>query len=343
MARANHSSKFRQYHPTEEAYSVPIAVVAAHETTWHGCGTDCGPFSLVRWNLLLARRPLGKYGYGDPVEHQESAPGSQVTSTVKLSYEYERVTVSSIIEEHLNTSEVATRLQSDQTISAPELAQLKLSEGLEERLSNSFRTSRSFQSTEARRVRQEHTVGITINGGSEPSVLAVPYERWAMSVRLNHIDYLSVEYRPRYGKWRYERCKEPGLLDGTQSHMNWRGSGIALGEFQYWVPAGKAQATNIAREKHRKSHINPAHVDFLPGDPEDRKFYDLKAFRGVPSLYKISNAAFPLKHDQRKAAWTDAELLDLPDQEEGSESLWYWDFQRLRKAARTGPRYNRKR
>lgn len=326
MAKARRY-KPSKYHPSQETFSAPLAVPLTHESRWSGCGSERGPFSIVRFNFILEHRPLRAIGYGDVAQHIEGSAGSQVSSRRLIRYEYERVTTHSILEEHLDSSEVVSKIQDDVSLEAPGLATFKLGASLEGHLSSAFRDAQSFQTVEARRLTFEQEVNVKVAGGSEASVHAVPYRRWAMKVRLSHIDFLTVEYRPRFGRARIERCKDPQLRDAYSSHTNYRKSGLALGEYRYWRPMGGADTTVISRAKHQKFHINPLDVDFRPSDGDDRTFYDLKLFKGTPSLYKISNAAFPLKAEQRRDAWTDDDLLALLDVEP-TDVVWIWEFRR---------------
>lgn len=316
-----------KYRPNREPFSAPLAVPLTREARWSGCGTNYGPFSVVRFNFLLEHRPLEKFGYGNAAEHIEGSAGSQVTSRLLIRYEFERVTTSSILEEHLDSSEVVSRIQADIGLESPGLATFKLGSGLEEHLSSAFRETRTFEVTEARRSIREREVNVTVDGGSAPSVHAVAYRRWAMTVKLNHIDFLTIEYKKRAGGTRIQRLKDPQLPDSYSSHTNYRSSGLSLGEFRYWRPMGGAEATVIARSQHQDAHINPLHVGFHAHEDAKRRFYGLQEFRGTPSLYKISNAAFPLKHEQRRVAWTDEELLRLLDVEP-KDAVWIWEFRR---------------
>lgn len=332
MAKTRRSLKYR---PNREPFSAPLAVPLTHESCWTGCGSKTGPFSIVRFNFILQHRPLDKYGYGDAAEHLEGATGSEVTSRHLIRYEYERVTTSSILEEHLDNSEVVSRIQADVTLESPGLASFGLGSSLEEHLTSAFRETRTFEVSEARRTTREHEVSVKVDGGSSPSVHAVAYRRWSMAVRLNHIDFLTVEYKPRLGGSRVQRCKVPEILDSYSSHTNYRASGLALGEFRYWRPMGGAEATVVSRARHEAEHVNPLHVGFRAPEVNDRRFYDLNDFRRTPSLYQISNAAFPLKHEQRHVAWTDESLLRLLDVEP-KDAVWIWEFRRQLRRKRTG-------
>lgn len=316
-----------KYRPSREPFSAPLAVPLAHESRWSGSGSDLGPFSIVRFNFLLRHRPLEKFGYGEAAQHIEGSAGTEVSSRHLIRYEFERVTTSSILEEHLDSSDVASKIQADMGLEAAGLSAFNFGASVEEHFSSAFRETRTFQVVDGRRTIEEREVSVKATGGSSPAVHAVPYRRWAMQVRLNHIDFLTVEYRPRLGGLRVQRCKDPEVLDSHSSHTNYRACGVALGEFRYWRPEGGPETTVVSRDQHQEMHINPLHVGFRAADAADRKFYDLKGFRGTPSLYKISNAAFPLKAEQRRVAWTDDELLALLDVEP-RDAAWIWEFRR---------------
>lgn len=317
-----------RYEPAQETYSAPLAIPLTHESSWAGCGSSLGPFHVVRFNFILEKSPLRVTGYGDAVAHLESLKGAELTDRRLIRYEYERVSTSTIIEEHLTNSEITSSIQADAQVEATGLATFKYASQIESHLSHAYRENFQFEVRDGRKTTVEREISFRVTGGSPPGVLAVPFRRWAMKVRLNHIDFLTVTYVPRAGKWRMERLKEPVLLSSTSMQANYRPSGLSLGEFKYWVPLGDADTTLVDRDLQYERQINPLDVAFEATAAIDRQFYDLNKFRKkTPSLYKIANAAFPLKAKQRDTAWTDDELLKLLDIEP-KEAVWIWEYRR---------------
>src|SRR5690606_9307971 len=149
----------------------------------------------------------------------------------------------------------------------------------------------------------------------------------------HHVDYLVVSYRATHGGLRVRRVKSPALTNANAGHQNFTPYGLLLGRYRYWLPEGNASRNLVSVSEHRAGHINPQHVSFHPDATGDRRFYDLSPFKRTPSLYKISNAAFPLKDSQRRESWTEDDLLLLPDWEV-QDSSWAWEARRrLRRKA----------
>lgn len=319
----------RKYRPTREPFTAPLAVALSREAPWDGCGSDYGPYSIIRYNFLLSRKPTDELGYGDAIENLESPEGVHLEHRRLARYTYSRVTTSGILREYVQTSKLVDILKSQIGHSSPGLASFKLEGQLQSSLEAALKDSRSFQLSETREITREQEVTVSTDGSAKAAVYAVPYERWRMDVTLNHIDYLTVEYAKRAGGARVERVKSPPIThsEGRRQANNYLPSGVKLGKFFYWEPVGTADATAVAKDVYSRERINPLHVDFRASDQTKTKFYGLDAFRQTPSLYKISNAAFPLKAEQRQAAWTDEEILSLQDFEP-KDIAWIWHFHR---------------
>ncbi len=310
-----------------ETFSAPLAVSLTHESEWSTTASKLGPFGIYRLNLILKHRPLQAFGYGDAAEHVASSTGTELSTRQLIRFETEQIKTSSILQEHLESMDLTSTVNAGAEAKVAGLGSAKFAGVLAEHLSSAFRETRTIEFSKSNRVSMEREVSVSVTGGSGPSVHSVPYQRWAMSVRLSHIDYLEVEYRKINGGFRVRRCKEPALAGARASHSNFIPSGLPLGEFRRWRPIGGADTNLISVADYNNSHINPRHVELLPPRDRKAKFYGLQNFRNTPSLYKISNATFPLKASQRRTAWSDAELLALLDSEP-RETAWIWELRR---------------
>lgn len=324
-----------RYHPHPVAFSAPLAVRLSHEAGWECYAKELGPFQVNRFNFVLRHRPLSEYGFGDAVEHVTSTLGTEMSSTEKFLHEFEHVDSRSILREQLETSGFtsSSKLNFDPTLAG--VGGLALAASLEKSLAKSFKESRTVESSARSRKVTEREVNVKFLGGSEPSVHTVPYQRWELSVQLSHIDFLKVVYKPTHAGLRVRRFKDPELKEGRSSHSNLHISGLELGSFYYWVPVGGASTTLVGRAKYDDERINPVHIDFSPSLNGVPPIYDLKLFKATPTLYQISNAAFPLKARQRREAWTDEDLLMLLDEEPGN-TAWIWERRRILRKRRLG-------
>lgn len=316
-----------RYRPSRETFSAPIAVALTHESEWDAHGNHLGPFSIHRLNFSLEMYPLGVFGYGEAAEYVASPSGTTMTMRQLIRYEFERVDRVSILQEHLESSDLTSALHAKAQTGPVGLGSASFAASIEEHLTESFRENRTVESSNVMRSAQEREVSVEVPGGGGASVHAVPYERWAIAVRLSHIDYLEVVYRVTHAGLRIRRTKSPELIDERTTHTNYRPSGVPLGELRFWRPSGGANTNLIPLGEYNQNHINPRHVDVRsPKDPKT-KFYGLGDFRRTPSLYKISNAAFPLKATQHHTTWTTEDLLALRDLEPNA-TAWIWERRR---------------
>jgi len=288
-----------------------------------------GPFTVARFNFTIEHRPLGERGCGDVVQTIVSPVGAEMVYRQRLVFDYEEVETQSILQEHLQSSGLTARLGATLGAGLENIGNADLSSALESGFTESLRESRTVDTARTRRFTAEQEVAITLPGGGERAVLSVPYRKWAMSLRLHHTDYLKVTYQPSRGGLRVRRTKEPAITEDNSSHQNYTSSGLLLGEYRYWRAEGEAGKNLLSAEEHSALHINPLHVSFHPDESNDRKFYNLDLFASTPSLYKISNAAFPLKASQRIEEWTEESLLTLRDLEP-DETAWIWEIRRRR-------------
>lgn len=310
---------------------MPLSIPLTRPSAWSNSGEPDGPFHILRLNFLVKERQLLDTGYGEATASIVSPVNTQVEARQKVTFEYEQVDTTSLVEEHLLSSGLTTKLSADLRLGRDKFGTAGFSSALEEQLIESLHTTRTVSSARTRKVTREEEVTVTITGGNERAVHAAPYRLHEMTVRLSHVDYLTVSYASSHAGLRIHRVKTPELPDGEVLHRNWTPYGLLLGAYRFWVREGDAGRNLVSVSEHEASHINPAHVRFIPDESDDRRFYDLSPFRGTPSLYKISNAAFPLKDSQRREVWSEADVLALSEWE--VDSAWSWENLRRRRRA----------
>lgn len=317
-----------KYRPGKQPFSTPLSVPLTRPSAWRCDSPGDGPYDIMRLNFLLERRPLLETGYGDALGSIVGSPQSQIQTREKLTYSYTEVDSHSLVEEHLQTSGLTAKLGADARLGSEHFGSAGFSAALESNLTETFRTTRGFDSVRTRTFDREEEVTVTVEGGQERAVHAVPYRRYELSVRLHHVDYLRVSYEPTFAGLRVRRVKEPSLVSSRDGGVqNYRKSGLLLGRYLFWQQEGDAGRNLIPVSKHEKHHINPQHVEFVLDETNDREFYSLSPFRDTPSLYKISNAAFPLKESQRHENWTEEDLLGLQEWVV-RDSSWVWEARR---------------
>lgn len=328
------NGKRRKYISDIEVVSCPLAIRLTKESAWDKIGGDLGPFYIARLNFITRKSPTQEFGYGDSAGYFKAPTGANLTAGKKTSCEYVRVDEVSLFQEEITSSDITTSLKAELGDSILGLTGANIAAGIERHLATSFNESRTINSSETLRFAEERSVDIGIIGGNESAVCAVPYQRWKMSVCLSHVDWLQVEYCKEKAGLRVRRVKRPNLIESHSSHSNIEISGQIVGNYYYWVPIGEADTTIVTASEYQRDRINPRNVQFKPSESKKSQVYDLRRFRKTPSLYKIANAAFPLKYSQKEQAWTDERLLALLDSEP-VETAWIWRVRsRIRRTRR---------
>ncbi|MFG6402499.1 hypothetical protein [Microbacterium sp. P04] len=322
-----------RYRPIPKTVSAPLAIPLTRPSAWHNNGDADGPYDVVRLNFLVEQRPLLETGYGDATASIVSSANAQMQSREKVTFEYEEVDSTSLVQEHLQSSGLTAKMNADLRLGSESFGTAEFSSALEEHFTETFQSTRTIASARTKRYTREEEVTVTVPGGDERAVHAAPYRLHEMTVRLNHVDFLAVTYAPTRPGLRVRRVKRPELATDDRVHQNFTAYGQLLGRYRFWRPEGNASQHLISVTEHEANHINPHHVSFEPDDTNDNHFYGLGLFSRTPSLYKISNAAFPLKESQRRDSWTEDDLHLLQDWEV-RDSAWVWEnMRRQRRAA----------
>lgn len=316
-----------KYAAVPNTLSSPLAVPLARPSSWRCDGDADGPYEIMRFNFLVEERPLRKTGYGDAKDSLVSPANAELQTRTRVTFEYDQVDSTSLVQDHLQSSGFTDGLSADMRLNSEAFGTAGFSSALEEHFTETFKTTQTIESARTMRFTREEEITITAQGGAERSVHAAPYRLYEMSVRLHHVDFLKIRYRSTHAGLRVRREKEPALATADALHRNFHGYGLLLGSYRFWRREGNASQNLISVSDYESQRINPQHVSFHPDNSGDRRFYNLSQFKRTPSLYKISNAAFPLKESQRRDSWTEEDLLLLKDLEDG-DSSWAWENRR---------------
>lgn len=319
-----------RYRTVARPVSSPLAIPLTRPSTWKCKGDENGPYEIVRFNFLVEERPLLETGYGTASASISAPTGAEIQTREKVLFEYQQVDSSSIVQEHLQSSGLTTKMSADARLSSEAFGSAGFASALEEHFTESFRAEQTVSTVRTTSFSREEEVTVTVSDSKERYVHAAPYRLHEMSVRLNHVDYLTVTYEPTHAGLRVRRSKSPALVDNDKSHANFTKWGLLLGSYRFWRREGDAGRNLIPLSEYEAEQINPQDVIFIPDGTDNRRFYGLDDFTRTPSLYKISNAAFPLKESQRRENWSEEELLALDDWIL-PDSAWAWEARRRRR------------
>jgi len=323
----------------------PSSSQLSHERTWTCVGPDGhGPYRAVRYNLILDEvgrespsqrfsfRPRHRNGFESfydqrPIRLVESIAGLALSEQVTTVAERHFASLESTIQESVFTQETVAALN----------ARIPWGKsggvGTEARatVTDSLRSLTTIERRWEERESQSRTVSVDLDQrASETRVIqAAPYLKITYDAYLVYADYLQVEYAKRALRLRVERVKSPPLgNDPTKTHRNIIMFNIPLGRFVVFERLGTQDMSYVSPERFARFGVDPQQVTVSP-IPHPKR-HEVRAFREVPTLYRISNATFPLKADQRSTFLSEADIMGY-DEDEAVNTAWRWEVRRHRR------------
>jgi hypothetical protein len=194
---------------------------------------------------------------------------------------------------------------------------------LEQTIRSSVGTSLRSSETVSQRVRRTFTVNQTIKAGAQEMQLAVAgYRKYSQSIFLHYIDYLFVEYRPTALGLRKKKRNLPRPVG--KIHVNMIPIQMPLFKLFYWDLETESSLVFTETEYQKLPKVaHPDRVAFEELHEEITLPLPLHSER--PTLYTLSNIAFPLRWVDRKGPWT-REELEKTEMEEADGSAWWYQY-----------------
>lgn len=194
---------------------------------------------------------------------------------------------------------------------------------LEQTIRSSVEESIRSGTTVSRRERKSFTVRQTIKPGAPELQLAVAgYRKYRRDVYLHYIDYLIVEYRRTAFGLRKKKRNLPRPV-GT-AHINLIPVHMPLFRLFYWRL--EAESSLLYTETEYQNLTKVAHPDRVTFEELHEPLrLSMPARESQPTLYTLSNIAFPLRWIDRKGPWTREELEKI-EMEEAEGSAWWYQY-----------------
>jgi hypothetical protein len=198
-----------------------------------------------------------------------------------------------------------------------------LGAALEDTVRASVTESIRSSNTVSRRVRRSFTIRQTIKAGAPEYQLAVAgYRKYRQDVYLHYIDYLFVEYRRTAFGLRRKKRNLPRPV-GT-AHINLIPIHMPLFQLFYWHV--EPESSLLYTESEYQNLTNVAHPDRVTfHDLHEPIRLPMPVREELPTLYTLSNIAFPLRWIDRKGPWTREELEQI-EWEEAEGSAWWYQY-----------------
>lgn len=150
---------------------------------------------------------------------------------------------------------------------------------------------------------------------TEAIVLVEAFQKYEIDVVLGYIDYLTVEYKASIFGLRRKRQKYPSIQAcGTKTNIVKFNEPICC--LEAWLPQAESSIMLLERE-YSQQVVDPTEISILA----PKESVSTRGFpKGLPSLYQLANAAFPLKWSKRQTEWSEEELRSI--EEEDKKTSW---------------------
>lgn len=304
--------------------TVPFAESLATEAGW--MQLDRYLYFIARFHLQIEQKQTGEFAIGDILRTFRTTPHSE-TEVVKA-FEEEISTVD--LRETIRSAALSKDLNQKLTAAIAGAAKspfyevsANLGSSLEQTIRLSLGESIRASDTVSRRVRKSFTVTQSIKPGAQELQLAVAgYRKYRRDVYLNYIDYLFVEYKTTAFGLRKKKRNMPRPV-GT-AHINLIPVHMPLFRLSYWKLETESSLVYTESEYQnlpKVPHPDRATFEELREIPRLR----MPAREENPTLYTLSNIAFPLRWIDRKGPWTREELEKI-ELEEAEGSAWWYQY-----------------
>ncbi len=310
--------------------TIPFAETLTKEAGW--TQLDRYLYFIPRFHLHIEQNQTDQLAFGDILRTYHTTPYSE-TEVVK-SFE-EEVTIVDLRE---TTRSVALSDDLCRKVSATIAGAAKsplyevsgnLGASLEQTIRSSVEESVRASDTISRREKRTFTISQKIKSGTQDLQLAVAgYRKYSQSVFLHYIDYLFVEYKTTTFGLRKKKRNMPRPIEYT--HINRLPINMPLFKLFFWE--FETESSLLYTEAEYQNLPKVTHPDRVTFEELKEKIaLPLPSHPEHPTLYTLSNIAFPLRWVDRKGPWTreDLEKIEL---EEAEGSAWWYEYGPGRKA-----------
>jgi hypothetical protein len=304
--------------------TVPFAENLTKEVGWVQLNRYL--YFIARLHLQIEQNQTRDFAVGDVLRtfrttaHSETEVISifeEEITTVDLNETTRAVTLSKDLSQRLTAAIAAAAKSPFYEVSG------NIGASIEQAVRSSVSESVRSSETVSRRERRTFTVRQAVKAGApEPQVAVAAYRKYRRDVYLHYIDYLFVEYRRTAFGLRRKKRNLPRPV-GT-AHINLIPIHIPLFSLFYWNLESESSLLYTETEYQNLTKVvHPDRVTFAELHQPFR--LPMPAREAPPTLYTLSNIAFPLRWIDRKGPWTREELEKI-EWEEAEGSAWWYQY-----------------
>ncbi len=304
---------------------IPFAVDLTKERGWSQL--DKYLYFVARFNLHIEQGQAGDpMSFGEILRTYHTTDFSETEVVKDFEEECIVVDVNETTSTALFENELAAKITGEITgsvISPLYEVSAKVGSSLEQTIRSSVGLSLKSAQSVSRRVKKSFTISQKIKSGAkELHYAVVGYRKYGWDVYLHYIDYLFVEYKSTALGLRKKKRNLP--RPNGQNHVNRIPINIPLFRLYFWEIESESSLLFTETEYRQLPKIeHPERAVFEELHAELKKPLPAKPER--PTLYTLSNIAFPLRWIDRSGEWTREELMKTK-LEEAEGSAWWFQY-----------------
>jgi hypothetical protein len=302
-------------------FSIPVFFDLTSSNNWNKIDVSGAKFFVMRSHFMMKTREIeGKVRKGGIIQAFQK-PGNVETErmvSIEIEKEYikfeEMFTQMSFERELLE--EFITKLKpgiAGESFGLNLSAKMQFAQKLKERYANSLRTTDTIRETKRMTLELKYTFNSKFTG---EAYHVKAYQKFAFDIYLSYVDYLFVDYKSSMAGLRRKRGKLP-KIDKTNParHRNVLKLNAPLATVHFWkLLAGSAII--VPADKYKNEVPDPD--EFKVVEPEDIRQHHVE-FPDLPSLYQLSNKAFPLRWVDIKGGLTKEDLMKIEEEDYSSK------------------------
>ncbi len=308
-------------------FSIPFSTELTEEDTW--IDVDNGRQKAQKTKFFIARchfalqikQSSDPISYGNIIAAFEAPEGVSHGKIRSLEYEHREINFEKTVSQALMKSDHVHKFISELSgvLGVKNVSQIEVKDREEvlTKLSSTFSKEFSLERTSINTVTESVSLSTDIhNTVNKRLVFVEGFKRIEADLVLTYIDYIYVSYKTNMFGMRKVRKKVPSF-NSDGSKRNIIKIDKPLSKFSYWQ-----------QMKNSSLVIPEGQWTLQVNDPEEIIIQSInqsdvvgRGFPKVPSLYQISNAAFPLKWIKRRGDWTEDDLIKIEDSDSKKRAI----------------------
>lgn len=303
---------------------IPFAVDLTKENGW--MHPDKYLYFIARLNLYIDETQTTDYALGDILRTFHTTDFSETQFVEGFDAECTVVDEKETTRSTVLTRELGQKVAGTVTAAAKNpLYEVSsaVSASLETAVSSSVEQSLKTAQSVSRRVKRHFTLSQSIKAGATELHYAVAgYRKYCQKVYLHYIDYLFVEYKTTSLGLRKKKKNLPRPIG--DEHINRILVNAPLFTLYYWqIETDSSLLYTDTQYKQLPRALHPDRVVFA--ELQEKITNPLPRHPERPTLYTLSNIAFPLRWIDRKGPWTKEELEEI-ELNEAEGSAWWFQY-----------------